>query len=117
VTVHFLFPLFVRSHHLVHCEGHGRKMGNEMGNICSRGEPICKRKDERVEVQDDILRLERSGMEAEGRVGAGRATTYRGTGISDRATATPRSGRVGGITMGGAEAVETAEWQRERRRN
>jgi len=24
---------------------------------------------------------------------------------------------VGGITMGGAEAVETAEWQRERRRN
>jgi len=67
-----------------------------MGNICSRDEPLRKRKDETVEVQDDVPRPERGRVAAEERVGTGEATPHRSSRISDRAAATPRSGRAGG---------------------
>jgi len=59
-----------------------------MGNICSRDEPLHKRK-------DDVQRPE-SRVEAKGRVGTGRATAHKGSGISDRPAATPGSGRAEG---------------------
>jgi len=67
-----------------------------MGNICSRDEPLRKRKDETVEVQDDVPRPEGGRVAAEERVGTGGAAARRGGRISDRGTATPRSGRTGG---------------------
>jgi len=67
-----------------------------MGNICSRDEPLRKRKDETVEVQDDVPRPEGGRVAAEERVGTGVAAARRGGRISDRGTATLRSGRTGG---------------------
>ena len=55
-------------------------------------------------------------MAVEERVGTGETTAHRSSRISDRAAATPRSGRAGGIMMG-VEVVQTAERRRERRRN
>jgi len=67
-----------------------------MGNICSRDEPLRKRKDETVEVQDDVPRPEGGRVAVEERVGTGEATAHRSSRISDRAAVTPRSGRAGG---------------------
>jgi len=67
-----------------------------MGNICSRDEPLRKRKDETVEVQDGVPRPEGGRVAAEERVGTGGAAAHRSSRISDGATATPRSGRAGG---------------------